>query len=52
MSVFEKMVQQTKNVKILTFDPQGTILREIQPNPPYDMLFMSSQKSFMQKNSF
>ena len=43
---------QTKNVKILTFDLQGTTLQHvqaIQQNPPYDMLFMSSQRSFMQK---
>ena len=38
-----------KNVKILTFDLQETTLRVIQPNPTYDMLFMSSQRSFMQK---
>ena len=46
MSVFEKMV--LTNQKCQNFD-QGTILRAIQPNPPYDMLFMSSQRSFMQK---
>ena len=43
------MVWQTKKVNILTFDFQGTTFRAIQPNPPYDMLFMSSQSSFMQK---
>ena len=43
------MVKQTKNVKILTFDLQKTTLRVIQPNPPYNMLFMSSQRSFMEK---
>ena len=36
------------NQKYQNFD-QGTTLRAIQPNPPYDMLFMSSQRSFMQK---
>ena len=42
---FEKMVPT--NQKCQNFD-QGTNLRAIQPNPPYDMLFMSSQRSFMQ----
>ena len=44
--VFEKMVLKPK---ISNFDLQKTTLREIQPNPPYDMLFMSSQRSVMQK---
>ena len=37
--------------KFWPFDLQGTTLRAIQPNPPYDMLFMSSksQRSFLQK---
>ena len=34
-------------------DLWGTTLRAIQPNPPYDMLFMSSksQRSFLQKKN-
>ena len=44
------MVQKIKNVKIFTFDLQKTTIRQLQPNPPYDMLFMSSQRSVMQTN--
>ena len=37
------------NQKCPNFDLQKTTLRAFQPNPPYHMLFMSSQRSFMKK---
>ena len=46
------MVLKTKNVKNLTFERQKTTLTAIQPNPPYDMLFMSSQRSVMQNKIY
>ena len=43
---FEKMMLSAKRAK---FGPVKMTFRAIQPNPSYDMLLMSSQRSFMPK---